>query len=236
MFYKNTNELNALKELLGYYINEVTINMEPTVLNLDGFKLGMLPWITHENFGRSMEFIKTCKSDWLGGHLELKGFDVMRGVPSHGGLDYKLFNRFEKVISGHFHVGSEQANIQYLGTQLEFFWSDAHDEKGFHVLDTSTRELEKIVNKHTLFEHIIYDDSKVDYTLMDTAHLENKFVKITVINKKDLFTFDRFVDRIQDNKIHDLKIAENFSEFAGDNIEDEAVNIEDTGELLDKLC
>jgi len=233
VFYKNTNELNALKELLGYYINEVTINMEPTVLNLDGFKLGMLPWITHENFGRSMEFIKTCKSDWLGGHLELKGFDVMRGVPSHGGLDYKLFNRFEKVISGHFHVGSEQANIQYLGTQLEFFWSDAHDEKGFHVLDTSTRELEKIVNKHTLFEHIIYDDSKVDYTLMDTAHLENKFVKITVINKKDLFTFDRFVDRIQDNKIHDLKIAENFSEFAGDNIEDEAVNIEDTGELLD---
>tara|TARA_B110000908_G_C10231177_1_gene440681 strand:+ start:328 stop:1389 length:1062 start_codon:yes stop_codon:yes gene_type:complete len=233
VFYKNTNELNALKELLGYYVNEVTINMEPTVLNLDGFKMAVLPWITHENFDRSMEFINTCKADWLGGHLELKGFDVLRGVPSHGGLDYKLFSRFEKVLSGHFHVGSEQSNIKYLGTQLEFSWSDAHDEKGFHVLDTSTRELEKIVNPHTLFEHIIYDDSKVNYQHMTTSHLQDKFVKLTVINKKDLFVFDRFVDRIQNEKIHDLKIAENFSEFAGESIDDDSVNIEDTGELLD---
>ncbi len=233
VFYKNTNELNALKELLGHYMNEVTIHMEPTVLNLDGFKFALLPWITQENYGKSMEFIKICKADWLGGHLELKGFDVMRGVPHHGGLDHSIFNRFEKVLSGHFHVSSQRDNIQYLGTQLEFFWSDAHDEKGFHILDTETRDLEKIVNKNTLFEHIIYDDSKVDYTLFDTSHLCNKFVKITVINKKDLFTFDRFVDKIQNESIHDLKIAENFSEFAGDNVEDESVSIEDTGELLD---
>ena len=233
VFYKNTNELNALKEILGHYMNEVTIHMEPTVLNLDGFKLALLPWITQENHNRSMEFIKICKADWLAGHLELQGFDVMRGVQMHGGLDHIIFNRFEKVLSGHFHVSSQRDNIEYLGTQLEFFWSDAHDEKGFHILNTETRDLEKIVNKNTLFEHIIYDDSKVNYALFNTSHLSNKFVKITVINKKDLFTFDRFVDKIQNESIHDLKIAENFSEFAGDNVEDESVSIEDTGELLD---
>ena len=232
-YYKNTNELNALKELLGHYMGEVTIHMEPTVIDLDGFKLALLPWICQENYDRSMEFISTCKADWLGGHLELQGFDVLRGVQSHGGLNHKIFSRFEKVISGHFHVGSQRDNIHYLGTQMEFFWGDAGDEKGFHVLDTSTRELEKIVNPHTLFERINYDDSKYDYNMHDTLYLDGKFVKIVVINKTDLFTFDRFVDRIQSQKILDLKIAENFNEFMGENVEDEAVSVEDTAEMLD---
>jgi DNA repair exonuclease SbcCD nuclease subunit len=231
--YKNTNELNSLKELLGHYMGEVTIHMEPSVVDLDGFKLALLPWIAPENYDRSMQFINTCKADWLGGHLELQGFDVLRGVQSHHGLNHSIFSRFEKVISGHFHVGSERDNIHYLGTQLEFFWSDAGDQKGFHVLDTETRELEKIVNPHTLFERIVYDDSKVDYSMFDTAHLDNKFVKVVVINKSDLFTFDRFIDRIQSQKIHDLKIAENFNEFMGENVEDESISLEETSELLD---
>jgi len=69
--------------------------------------------------------------------------------------------------------------------------------------------------------------------MYDTSHLDNKFVKVVVISKSDLFTFDRFIDRIQSQKIHDLKIAENFNEFLGENVEDEAVSVEDTGELLD---
>lgn len=44
--------------------------------------------------------------------------------------------------------------------------------------------------------------------------------------------FDRFIDRIQARQIHELKIAENFSEFVGENVEDENVSFEDTGELL----
>ena len=58
-------------------------------------------------------------------------------------------------------------------------------------------------------------------------------VKIVVKNKQDLFTFDRFVDRIQNRKIHELKIAENFDEFIGENVEDEGISLEDTSALLD---
>ena len=54
-----------------------------------------------------------------------------------------------------------------------------------------------------------------------------------VINKKDLFTFDRFIDRIQDRPIHELKIAENFDEFLGANINDDNISVEDTSQLLD---
>jgi LPS O-antigen subunit length determinant protein (WzzB/FepE family) len=61
----------------------------------------------------------------------------------------------------------------------------------------------------------------------------DKFVKIIVINKQDLFTFDRFVDRIQAQQIHDLKIAENFDEFLADNVETKEIAVEDTSLLLD---
>lgn len=232
-YFKNTNELNSLKELLGHYMGEVTIHMEPTVVNYEGFNLALLPWICSDNYDKSMEFIKKCKADWLGGHLELQGFDVLRGVQSTHGLNHSIFSRFEKVVSGHFHVGSEKDNIHYLGTQMEFYWSDAGDEKGFHVLDTETRDFIKIVNPNTLFEKILYDDSKEDYHKYDTTYLDQKFVKVVVINKSDPFTFDRFIDKIQNQKIYDLKIAENFNEFLGENVEDEAVSVEDTAELLD---
>lgn len=232
-YYKNTNELNSLKELLGHYMNEVTIHMDPTVMDYDGFKLALLPWICSENYDRSMEFIKNCKADWLGGHLELNGFDVMKGVPHHGGMEPNVFSKFEQVISGHFHTKSSSGNIKYLGTQLEFTWSDAHDPKHFHILDTETRELTAVLNPNTLFHRIYYDDSKNEYTNYDYSQVDNKFVKIVVINKSDLFTFDRFVDKIQDRPIHELKIAENFSEFVGENVDDDGVSVEETTDLLD---
>jgi len=233
VFYKNTNELNSLKELLGHYMNEVNIVMKPTVMDFDGFKMGLLPWITPENKQESMDFIANCKADWLGAHLELGGFDMMRGIQSHGGMDHRIFSRFERVLSGHYHTKSTKDNIIYLGTQLELFWSDAHDPKFFHILDTDTRELTAIQNNHTLFHKIVYNDTETDYNDYDVSRCDNKFIKIVVITKKDLYTFDRFVDRIQDRPIHELKIAENFDEFLGTNVDDDAVSVEDTGELLD---
>jgi NADH dehydrogenase FAD-containing subunit len=93
--------------------------------------------------------------------------------------------------------------------------------------------MEAIRNPYTLYEKIVYDDSRQSYSDFNVDHLDHKFVKIVVINKSDLFTFDRLVDRIQNRKIHELKIAENFNEFIGENVEDESISMEDTEILLD---
>ena len=232
-YYKNTNDLNSLKELLGYYMNEVHIIMEPTVMEYGSLKMAMLPWINQENYESSMSFVRECKADWLGGHLELNGFEMMRGVKQTHGMDSKLFNKFELVLSGHYHVSSRRDNIWYLGSQMEFFWSDAHDPKAFHVIDTETRQIEKVKNPHTLFHKIVYNDDEIDYNNTELPNLENKFVKVVVVNKKDQFVFDRFIDRIQNQDIYELKIAENFSEFIGENVEDEEVNFDDTTTIVD---
>ena len=231
-FYKNTNELNSLKECLGHYMNEVHIIMEPTVMQYDSLKLGLLPWICQDNYHLCMNFIRDCKADWIGSHLELNGFEMMRGLTNKHGMDPKLFSRFEMVLSGHYHCSSKKDNIWYLGSQMEFFWSDAHDPKCFHILDTETREMSKIRNPHTLFEKILYNDEEIDYSNYN-KDLTDKFVKVVVVNKTDPFIFDRFIDNIQNQKIYELKIAENFNEFIGANVEDENMSFEDTAEIVD---
>jgi 3',5'-cyclic AMP phosphodiesterase CpdA len=232
-YYKNTNDLNSLKECLGHYMNEIHIIMEPRVMEYGSLKIALLPWICQDNYEQSMKFIQECKADWLGGHLELGGFELMRGVENHHGMNHKLFEKFELVLTGHFHVSSRKDNVWYLGSQMEFFWSDAHDPKYFHIIDTETREIEKVHNPYTLFEKIVYNDEKIDYNNYDVTNLDNKFVKVVVVNKSDTFLFDRFIDRIQNQNIHELKIAENFNEFIGENVDDEGLAVDDTGQLVD---
>jgi NADH dehydrogenase FAD-containing subunit len=79
----------------------------------------------------------------------------------------------------------------------------------------------------------VYNDEKIDYNNYDVTNLDNKFVKVVVVNKSDTFLFDRFIDRIQNQNIHELKIAENFNEFIGENVDDEGLAVDDTGQLVD---
>ena len=232
VYYKNTNEVNSLKEALGFFINEINIVQQPRVIEYGKTRIALIPWINQENYQSTMEFVSSCNADILGGHLELNGFEMMRGVTNNHGMDAKLFNRFELVLSGHFHTRSSRDNIIYLGSQLEFFWSDAHDDKFFHVLDTETRELTKVRNPHRLYEKVVYNDSKVDYSRFDYTIFDQKFVKVIVAEKNDTYLFDKFIDNIQKQSIHELKIAENFNEFLGDNVTDSGVYVEDTSTLL----
>ena len=231
-YYKNTNDLNSLKELLGHFTDCINIIMEPTVMNYDGLDFALLPWIAQDNEAKSLDFIKNTKALYLGGHLDITGFEMMKGTVNAHGMSVDLFDRFDGVYSGHFHTKSSKNNIHYLGSQMEFFWNDAHDPKYFHVFDTNAKQITQVLNPNTLHHRINYDDTRQDYLQYDLSQVENKFVKIVVINKNDLFTFDRFVDRIQARKIHELKIADNFNEFIGSSVNDDEVELEDTTSLL----
>lgn len=233
VYFKNTNYVNSLKEVLGFFMNEIHIIVEPTVLEYGKTKFAMLPWINSQNYDKSIDFVKSCKADILCGHLELSGFDLMKGMENKHGMDPKIFSKFELVMSGHYHTKSSKDNIRYLGSQMEFFWSDADDPKFFHVFDTEDRTLTPVHNPHTLFEKIIYNDSQIDYNELNLDSLDGKFVKVVVVEKKDTYTFDKFIDRIQQFKVLEVKIAENFSEFLGENVSDDEISVEDTPSLLD---
>ena len=233
VYYKNTNDLNSLKELLGHYMNEIHLVMDPTVMDYDGMKMALIPWINSENEEEYMEFIRTCDADIVGAHLELSGFEMHKGIPCTHGMKPDIFSRFEMVLSGHFHTKSTKGNVTYLGAQMEFYWNDCDDPKYFHIFDTETRELTPVRSPLRLFEKIYYDDSgDYDYMNMNLDYLNDKFVKVIVVNKKDSFVFDTLIDRIQNRNIHELKIAENFNDFIGSNVQDETIKLDDTDTLL----
>tara|TARA_R110002072_G_scaffold16321_1_gene64061 strand:+ start:407 stop:1465 length:1059 start_codon:yes stop_codon:yes gene_type:complete len=231
VYYKNTNELNALKELQGHYMNEVNLIMEPTEMNYDGLCVGLVPWINPQNEEASLEFLSNTKATLIGAHLELQGFEMARGQVCMSGMSKSHFDRFETVLTGHFHAKSSQGNIHYLGAQYEFFWNDCGDPKHFHVLDTETRDVMAVRNPLTIYEKIYYDHEKMN-KFQDLSHLDEKFVKIIVVNKGNTLEFERFVDRVQQQNIHELKIAEDFKDFLGENVGDDNIKLEDTTTLV----
>jgi DNA repair exonuclease SbcCD nuclease subunit len=238
VYWKNTNSLCSLKEYLSHYSPEVNVFMKPTVKEYDGLNIGLLPWITTDNYADSMKFIETANASVIASHLELHGFEMMKGAPavSHG-MAPELFSRYEMVLSGHYHTKSSDRNIHYLGTQYELTWSDASDPKYFHVLDTATRDLIAIRNPLCIFQRLVYDDSQKDSPIeyvnsLDLSHTKGTFIKVIVNSKKDPYAFDKYIDKLQAAEPFDIKIIESFSEYAAESIEDEAICMADTGTLL----
>jgi len=206
VYYRNTNEVNSVRELFG---DDINLYEEPKVISIDGLNIALLPWVNKENYDQSVDFIKTAAAPILIGHLELEGYEVMRGVGFQGGMDSKLFDRYEKVLSGHFHCRQEKDNIYYLGTQYQITFADLAETKGFHILDTETRELEFIENPYKMFHTLRYndEDGPVD-TEKTYPHLKDTYIKLFVESKKHPYSFDRFMDKLYESGVAKITIVE----------------------------
>ncbi len=233
-YYKNTNDVNSMNELVGED-SLTSIYSEPQVVEFDDVPIQFIPWINAGNYSKTMEALSKSPAQIAMGHLEVSGFQMYRGQYSENGWDKELFRRFDTVFSGHFHHKSDDGQIYYLGTPYQIFWNDFDDPKGFHIFDTETRELERIINPHTLFKKIYYDDTKENYDSHDVEQYKEKYVKLIVVNKKDLYDFDKFVDRLLAADAYEVKIIEDFSDLDASNVPDDIVeNTEDTMTLLDR--
>ena len=238
-YYKNTNDLNSLTEILSHYDDVINLHMDPTVVSYDDLDIALLPWINEQNYEACIDFVKTVKAPFLGGHLELAGFEMMKGVQAQGhGMSSDIFSRFETVMSGHYHTKSTKENIHYLGTPYELTWADADDPKYFHVIDTKTRELTPVRNKITIYNRMRYDDAgfsddvEAELNKIDFDSVAASYIKVVVVNKKNPFLFDKYIDRIVARNPFDLKIVENFDEYLSDNVDETGLELTDTITLL----
>jgi len=209
VYYRNTNTINSIRELFG---DDLILYEEPAVVNFDGLDIALLPWVNKENNDEALNFIKSAAAPILIGHLELYGYDVIRGVKYNEGMDAKLFSRYEQVLTGHFHCKQEHGNIYYLGTQYQITFADLNETKGFHVYDTDTRELEFIENPYKMFHSITYNDEEgpVEFRhRVDThTYLKDAYVKLFVEHKEHPYSFDRFMDKLYDAGVSKITIVE----------------------------
>jgi len=239
VFYKNTNDLCSLTEILSHYDDVIKLHMDPTVVNYDGLDVALIPWINEQNYEACIDFVKTVKAPFLGGHLELQGFEMMKGVQAQGhGMSAEIFSRFETVMTGHYHTKSTKGNIHYLGTPYELTWADCDDAKYFHVIDTDTRELTPVRNNITIYNRMRYDDAdssddvEAELDKIDFDQVAGSYIKVVVVNKKNPFLFDKYIDRIVARNPFDLKIVENFNEYLSENVDEGALELTDTITLL----
>lgn len=201
--FKNTNRINSV-DLLLKAENFHVIDQTPKTINVGGLDIDFFPWINQENIDVSLKMARDSESRFAVGHFEFSDFPMSPGNNAEGGMDHKLFSRYDQVLSGHYHTQSESGNVRYVGVPYELTWIDCNDPKGFWVLDTDLEELEFVPNKHKLFEKIPYvEDMEYDF-----SSVTNKYVKIVVVDKKSQKKFDDFVANIYMAKPHDLKIIE----------------------------
>jgi hypothetical protein len=206
-YYKNTNSVNSPELLLQTYSNIRTYS-DAAEVNIGGLDILFLPWINQENETKTLKTIEktTCRVSL--GHLELQGFRVNRQLIMEHGLESKLFEKFERVYSGHYHTRSNNGKVFYLGNPYEMYWTDVNDTRGFHIFDTETLEHTPINNPYKLFYNIYYEDTP--YQIFDTTEYENKIVKVIVRKKSKPKDFEKFIDKLYTAGIQDLKIVENF--------------------------
>ena len=228
-YYKNTNDVNAVDLLLREYEN-VKIYSEATDIKIDNLNILLVPWINSENEKMTLEALNNSKSKCVMGHLEFKGFRIHRGFVMDQGTDVKLFDKFDRVYSGHYHTRSDDGKVFYLGNPYEMYWNDISDTRGFHLFDTETLEHTPIDNPYKMFYNIYYEDT--NHQTFDTRKYDDKIVKLIVRKKTDQTQFERFVDKLYNSNVFELKIVENFQLI--DNEDFEAFESENTLSILNR--
>jgi len=209
VYYKNTNEVNAVDSLLASYNNIIRYS-GPTEVDIDGFKTLLLPWICQDNHEESIKAIKNTKCKSAFGHLELNGFQLFPGMVqtnAHMNMDVSVFTKLDVVFSGHYHTRSNDGRVYYLGNPYEMFWNDCEDKRGFTIWDSDTLEHEEIDNPHRMFYKIYYNDTP--YQTFNATELKGKIVKVIVDKKSKPKQFEKFIDKINQAGVEDLKVIEN---------------------------
>lgn len=233
LYYRESLSVNSTGLLLGEF-NNIYMYDKPTKWTVPDATIDIIPWICKENEMDTFEFIRDSKSDLCFGHFEIFGFSMHQGMESHDGIPTNLFAKYEGVYSGHFHTKSDKENIHYVGTPMEYTWSDYNDQKGFHIFDTETRQTEFIKNPYTMFLRHEYNDELVDYDTIDIEQFQQKYIKIVVVKKTDYYKFDQFLKKLYESNTYEIKILEDLSDFSEGSIDTEQVSIEDTAEVLNQ--
>lgn len=223
--FRNDNDVSIASELFPYY-NQLNFPgklywyKDPTEVLFDNKPILFVPWVCDSNREQTYELISKTNSQIVFGHLELKGFEMFKGVVQNHGEDPNIYSKFDIVATGHYHHKSSSGNIHYVGSSSQFTWADYGDERGFHLFDINTHTLEFVRNPYDLFVKIFYNDSEEVKTL-DYSILTNKFVKVIVSSKNNSILYDWFLNKIEDSRPIEYKVVDDH--FNLDKMSDEVV-------------
>lgn len=124
LFYRDRRDVASIA--FAKHLPNIKVVAKPTTVG----GVTLLPWLV----GDEHKKIKSLKSRYMFGHLELPGFMMNAKVemPSHDkGINSDDFNKIdgtEYVFSGHFHFRQTKGKVIYTGNPFPFNFADAWDE------------------------------------------------------------------------------------------------------------
>ena len=175
--------------------------------------IAFVPWVNSDNQDSTYKQLKKSKCPVVMGHLELNGFLANAYHVMEHGQDKGIYKDFEKVYSGHYHHRNSQENIHYLGNPYEIYWNDCGDERGFHIFDTETLEHTPVNNPFNIFEKIYFNDT--NYQTFNATSYKDKIVKVIVQDKGKGTKLDKFIDKLYQAGVAELKTIESFDYGTG---------------------
>lgn len=193
VYYKNTNDINSLEICLPQHEN-LKIYKGATNVTIDDMNICLVPWINDSNYDETIKVINDSKAKLCIGHLELIGFEYQKNNIATHGYEANLFNKFDMVLSGHYHTRSTGGNVTYLGCPYEMTWNEANQQLGFHTIDKKLN-LTFIENDVKIFKSIYYNEDK-PFKLTKNS-ITGKFIKIYVDNRVDLYKYDTWFKKLE---------------------------------------
>lgn len=232
IYVKNKISPNSIETALSNIQNVKIIN-KPYQLN----DFLLVPWICKENQEEILNSIETTNKRYIAGHFEINGFIMSGNMKCSNGLSKKLFSKFDKVVSGHFHIRNEYENILYCGSLVQETWNDFNNKKGYYLFENE--QFSFIESEHEFYKHLIIDDEYYDFEIdqYKNCHLKifhkkqltkKQFEKIEDLKLflKSYIVFDESVVLVEneiDNQDFD-KLVDQFFENQDIDLKDEIIN------------
>jgi len=218
MMYNDSMDITSVS--LFKEFSNITIIDRPRTT--DGIQ--MLPWL----FDKSI--LETSDADICIGHFALNGISLnASGTVAEGfNLNQSDFNKFDTVLSGHFHTPGKYGNIQYMGSPFQTNFNDIGNVTGFYVLDTVTGTVE-FIEWNDYPKHIrVKDVDEVNPDVITGSIVELYFTKDHGIDENKVI-----VDKWSDCKPFKLivKYLNTNTTFTDESIDDD-ISMKDALELL----
>lgn len=133
IYYKNRIDENSISYLEKMFSN-VKVIQKTELIRFNKKKVLFVPWLVDDEDENNPTKEQIKKADLILGHFEFINFELLPGIVSSHGFSTDNYKN-KKVLSGHYHIMSEQNKIKYLGICEQMSWSDFNNRKGYHILD-----------------------------------------------------------------------------------------------------
>ena len=192
VYFNNRNDIHSLR-MLEDKLSYIKVISEPEYSDVYNFTF--LPWLNADNSDKFKEVLNH-KNKYCFGHLEINGFEMMRGILAKDSLEISSFKHFDIVFSGHYHLTQDKGNITYVGSVFQNDFGDYNDVKRFFVLDQVKDTIEEVKIPFIFFDKIIINNEKD----IDDCKIENykdKNIQV-VLNIPSSIKRENFISKISE--------------------------------------